>query len=95
MRGGRDRDAVVLELYDDVAHAWRSLQATSDKRARLDELRRSVRSQFALVKQLEDTPGLCTPHQVGRRGWACTCARGHTPRTRVRTPPCTKQAQVY
>ena len=35
LRSGRDRDTVVLELYEDVAFSWRSLQAVSDKNNRL------------------------------------------------------------
>ncbi len=28
VRGGRDRDSVVMELYDDLAYSWRSLQVS-------------------------------------------------------------------
>lgn len=49
LRAGRERDVVVLELYDDVAYAWRSLQAAIDQRNRLEDLRKSARTQFALV----------------------------------------------
>ncbi|GAX78187.1 hypothetical protein CEUSTIGMA_g5629.t1 [Chlamydomonas eustigma] len=64
LRLSRDRETTVLELYEDVAYAWRSLQATTDKRNRLEELRRNARSQFALVKQLEEEKNLCTLQQA-------------------------------
>ena len=40
------------------------LQATTDKRNRLEELRRNARAQFALAKQLEEERNQCTLQQV-------------------------------
>eukprot|EP00798_Chlamydomonas_sp_ICE-L_P023583 gene23583-9111_t len=64
IRGGRDRDTVVMELYDDLAYAWRSLQTATDRRNRLEELRKKARSQFSLVKQLEEDGQQCTLAQA-------------------------------
>ncbi len=48
--GGRERAAALLDLYDDLAYGWRSLQAVLDQRARLEELRKGARAQFAMVR---------------------------------------------
>ena len=40
-------------------------QTSTDKRNRLEELRRNARAQFALAKQLEEERNQCTMQQVG------------------------------
>ena len=42
-------------------------QTSTDKRNRLEELRRNARAQFALAKQLEEERNQCTMQQVGGR----------------------------
>ncbi|KXZ47471.1 hypothetical protein GPECTOR_35g909 [Gonium pectorale] len=64
LRGGRERDAAILELYDEVAAVWRSLQAVTDKRSRLEALRRAARGHFAVVKRLEEAGGHATLEQA-------------------------------
>lgn len=64
LRGGRERDVAILELYDEVAAVWRSLQAVTDKRSRLEALRRAARGHFAVVKRLEEAGGHATLEQA-------------------------------
>ncbi len=58
-QSGRDREAALLDLYDDLAFGWRSLQAALDQRARLEELRKGARAQFALVRHIEEEARHC------------------------------------
>ncbi|GIL47102.1 hypothetical protein Vafri_4016 [Volvox africanus] len=64
LRGGRDRDAAILDLYDEVAAVWRSLQAVTDKRSRLEALRRAARGHFAVVRRLEEAGGHASLEQA-------------------------------
>ncbi|EFJ51048.1 hypothetical protein VOLCADRAFT_103689 [Volvox carteri f. nagariensis] len=64
LRGGRDRDTAILDLYDEVAAVWRSLQAVTDKRSRLEALRRAARGHFAVVRRLEEAGGHATLDQA-------------------------------
>ena len=43
VRCGKERDVGVMECYDEIAFAWRQLQAFQDKCSRLEELRRGAR----------------------------------------------------
>lgn len=64
LRAGRERDAAVLDLFEDLAYGWRSLQAALDQRARLEELRKSARAQFAVVKQIEEEGRHCNAEEA-------------------------------
>ncbi|GIL70608.1 hypothetical protein Vretifemale_1330 [Volvox reticuliferus] len=64
LRAGRDRDAAILDLYDEVAAVWRSLQAVTDKRSRLEALRRAARGHFAVVRRLEEAGGHASLEQA-------------------------------
>lgn len=64
LRAGRERDAAVYDLYEDLAYAWRSLQGALDSRARLEELRKGARAQFALVKQIEEEGRHCNAEEA-------------------------------
>ena len=54
LRAGRDRDTAVLELYEDIAYAWRLLQVGRKKKMGGVRGRTGQDSDAAALKLLMD-----------------------------------------
>lgn len=64
LRDGKDRDSSIFSLYEQIACQWRTLQSYTDKRNRLDELRKHAKVQFDHAQRLQEDPRKCSKEQA-------------------------------
>ncbi|GMH39769.1 hypothetical protein BSKO_07667 [Bryopsis sp. KO-2023] len=64
LRGGKDRDAAIIDLLGKIADKWRHVQAYTDKRNWLDEFRKGAKLRFGLARELAKDPKNCSGEQA-------------------------------
>ncbi|KAK9864724.1 hypothetical protein WJX84_007033 [Apatococcus fuscideae] len=52
--GTRDRDPVIMDMYEEIAGIWRQMYALGERKRALSGLRNAARESFQAVKQQED-----------------------------------------
>ncbi|KAK9867624.1 hypothetical protein WJX84_000248 [Apatococcus fuscideae] len=52
--GSRDRDPVIMDMYEEIAGIWRQMYALGERKRALSGLRNAARESFQAVKQQED-----------------------------------------